>query len=133
MIRHGSVVLALMLVLAGWSFAQEPQRNVDGSPLDTEAADSQSPEPAPEAARDEEAGKRRKRRQQSAVVGMLMLSLLCGVFLFVIFFFVLWARRIRQETLAPLPEQHPGDPLWYLKKPLAESAGDDAQPDGDDE
>lgn len=58
-----------------------------------------------------------QRKQQSAVAGLLMLGLLCGVFLFLILVVVFWARRIRLETKQPLPEQQPGDPLWYLKKP----------------
>jgi hypothetical protein len=60
-----------------------------------------------------------QRKQQSAVAGLLVLGLLCGVFLFLILVVVFWARRIRLEATLPLPEQQPGDPLWYLKKPSA--------------
>lgn len=59
---------------------------------------------------------RQKRRQQSAVAGLLLLSVICGAFLFLILVVVFWARRLRQDVLTPLPEQQPVDPLWYLKK-----------------
>lgn len=60
---------------------------------------------------------REKRKQQSAVAGLLLLSIICGAFLFLILVVVFWARRLRQDVLTPLPEQQPVDPLWYLKKP----------------
>lgn len=60
-----------------------------------------------------------QRKQQSAVAGLLVLGLLCGVFLFLILVVVFWARRIRLEATQPLPEQQPGDPLWYLRNSSA--------------
>jgi len=59
---------------------------------------------------------RQKRKQQSAVAGLLLLSVICGAFLFLILVVVFWARRLRQDVLTPLSEHQPVDPLWYLKK-----------------
>jgi hypothetical protein len=73
-----------------------------------------------------------QRKQQSAVAGLLMLGLLCGVFLFLILVVVFWARRIRLEATQPLPEQQPGDPLWYLKKPSAISDVPASRPENDE-
>ncbi|MHC4879826.1 MAG: hypothetical protein ACYTGL_25520 [Planctomycetota bacterium] len=64
-------------------------------------------------------------KQQSAIAGLLVLALLCVVFLTLIICVVLWARRMRLMTAKPLPDQHPGDPLWYLRKP----ADDDQNPE----
>lgn len=79
------------------------------------AAASEDSSPAVIEPRAKRAGESQGRKRQSAVAGLLMLGLLCGVFLFLILVVVFWARRIRLETLEPLPEQHSGDPLWYLK------------------
>lgn len=65
-------------------------------------------------------GEDRQKRRQSAVAALLLLSLICGVFLFLILVVVFWARRIRQDVLAPLPEQPSVDPLWYLKQSRSE-------------
>lgn len=73
-------------------------------PIQTSHADTGNPD-------DEQ-----ERRQQSAVAGLLILSLVCIVFLVLILFVALWARRIRQMAGQPLPPQHPGDPLWYLRQ-----------------
>ena len=66
---------------------------------------------------------RQKRKQQSAVAGLLLLSIICGAFLFLILVVVFWARRLRQDVLTPLPEQQPVDPLWYLKNSGSEADG----------
>lgn len=66
---------------------------------------------------------RQKRKQQSAVAGLLLLSVICGAFLFLILLVVFWARRLRQDVLTPLPEQQPVDPLWYLKNAGSEADG----------
>ncbi|NQV23814.1 MAG: hypothetical protein HQ518_05540 [Rhodopirellula sp.] len=57
----------------------------------------------------------KEQRRKSALAGLLVLSLICIVFLVLIVLVALWARRIRMLTHQPLPEQHPGDPLWYLR------------------
>lgn len=56
-------------------------------------------------------------KRQLAVSALLVLALVCIVFLFLILFVVMWARRMRRLVKQPLPDQHPGDPLWYLRKP----------------
>lgn len=63
----------------------------------------------------------RELRRQSALAGLLVLGLVCIVFLTLIVGVVLWARRMRRLTGQPLPEQHPGDPLWYLRKRTTDS------------
>ena len=108
-----SLVMLLLAFAASFGNceAQEPPP-VPQDKADAAASDS-PPVLAESRAKRPEAIQARKR--QSAVAGLLMLGLLCGVFLFLILVVVFWARRIRLETLEPLPEQHPGDPLWYLK------------------
>lgn len=71
-----------------------------------------------------DAEKREELKQWSALTGLLILALLCIVFLTLMIGVILWARRIRRMTSKPLPEQHPGDPLWYLRKPAAKGEDD---------
>jgi hypothetical protein len=66
----------------------------------------------------QDAEKKSELRRQSALAGLLVLALLCVVFLTLMICVVVWARRMRRLTGQPLPDQHPGDPLWYLRKPL---------------
>jgi len=56
-------------------------------------------------------------RRKSALAGMLILALICLVFLVLIVGVVLWAHRLRRIARQPLPDQHPGDALWYLRRP----------------
>jgi hypothetical protein len=65
--------------------------------------------------------------RKSALAGLLVLSLICIVFLVLIILVALWARRIRMLTRQPLPEQHPGDPLWYLRKGKGSDSSDIAE------
>jgi cobalamin biosynthesis Mg chelatase CobN len=65
--------------------------------------------------------------RKSALAGLLILSLICIVFLVLIILVALWARRIRMLTRQPLPEQHPGDPLWYLRKGKGSDSSDIAE------
>lgn len=58
----------------------------------------------------------KQKLRKSAMAGLLVLSLICIVFIVLIILVALWARRIRMLTRQPLPEQHPGDQLWYLRK-----------------
>mgnify|MGYP007114263783 CR=1 FL=1 len=70
-----------------------------------------------------------KRKRLRAVVGMLVLALVCFVFLVLILVVIVWARRIRKLTHKALPDQHPGDPLWYLKsRSGTHSTDNDTQP-----
>lgn len=74
---------------------------------------------------DEENEKEKLRK--SALAGLLVLSLICIVFLVLIILVALWARRIRRLTRQPVPEQHPGDPLWYLRKGKGSDSPDIAE------
>lgn len=75
---------------------------------------------------------RQKRKQQSAVAGLLLLSIICGAFLFLILVVVIWARRLREGVIEPLPEQQSVDPLWYLKQTGPEAGGSESsQRNGD--
>ena len=66
-----------------------------------------------------------EQKRQTAVAALLILSLVCVVFLFLILFVVMWSKRMRRLVTQPLPDQHPGDPLWYLRKPDPKLAADD--------
>ena len=81
----------------------------DSDPEFTEVADA-----ALQVTVEREADKQQLRK--SAMAGLLVLSLICIVFLVLIILVALWARRIRLLTRQPLPTQHPGDQLWYLRK-----------------
>jgi hypothetical protein len=75
---------------------------------------------------------RQKRKQQSAVAGLLLLSIICGAFLFMILVVVIWARRLREGVIVTLPEQQSVDPLWYLKQAGPEADGSESsQGNGD--
>lgn len=69
--------------------------------------------------------------RKSVMAGLLVLSLICIVFLVLIVLVALWARRIRMLTRQPLPEQHPGDPLWYLRKGKESDSADVVATDDD--
>lgn len=64
-------------------------------------------------------------RRKSALAGMLILALICLVFLVLIAGVVLWAHRLRRIARQPLPEHHPGDALWYLRRPGSPESGPD--------
>ena len=57
-----------------------------------------------------------EQKRQAAVAALLVLCLVCVVFLFLILFVVMWSKRMRRLVNQPLHDQHPGDPLWYLRK-----------------
>lgn len=80
----------------------------------TEGDRRHPPEGRPESSGIQENEKEQLRK--SALAGLLVLSLICIVFLILIILVALWARRIRMLTRQPLPKQHPGDPLGYLRK-----------------
>ena len=96
----------------------------DSDPESTEVADA-----ALRMIDEQEADKEKLRK--SAMAGLFVLSLICIVFLVLIILVALWARRIRMLTRQPLPEQHPGDQLWYLRKGKGLDSSDVAElPDG---
>ena len=85
----------------------------DSDPESAEITDSALPMADEQ---DAERERLRESARKSAMAGLLVLSLICIVFLILIILVALWARRIRMLTRQPLPEIHPGDPLWYLRK-----------------
>jgi len=99
--------------------AVESAESVSAEPS-TAAADTSIDDPA----RDEQ-------RRQSALAGMMILALVCVVFLTLIMLVIVWSRRIRRLVKTPLPGQHPGDPLWYLRRspPDPASTGDQQRDD----
>lgn len=114
--------LVLLYVLAspdGSTFAQESPDEVTG----------RSSAAAPEARTDDGPATEHEhdQRQKSAMVGLLILSLVCLVFLVLIVLVLLWARRMRRMVGRPLPGQHRGDPLWYLRKSDASVSENDDQ------
>ena len=137
-----SAVLSVFLVVAGFlpvgdvAFAQNEKQDAPETQVAEQPAGSLSdPEAAVELQGDKmmmNADRRKMVEEQrqkaigqenekeqlrkSALAGLLVLSLICVVFLVLIILVALWARRIRMLTRQPLPEQHPGDPLWYLRK-----------------
>lgn len=116
---------ALLLVLASAVnflfsavvFAQREGSNDTAATTDEQSVARESPIAAAGADKhglDKEAEKAKLR--SSVMAGLLVLSLICIVFLVLVILVALWARRIRLMTQQPLPEMHPGDPLWYLRK-----------------
>lgn len=63
----------------------------------------------------------------TAMGGLILLGLICFVFIVLIVLVRLWARRLRTQTSQPLPDQHPGDPLWYLRKGKTSDSPDVAE------
>ncbi len=113
----GFVVVALMLGQPLSATKAQDQSdavaNSETAPVDVASDADVEPE--------SDAEKRDELKQWSALTGLLILALLCIVFLTLMIGVILWARRIRRMTSKSLPEQHPGDPLWYLRKPAAKS------------
>lgn len=114
------------------------EQPADATPSEAAAAESPIVDEASGAVKSERA--RAEQRQEvidqesekenlrkSALAGLLVLSLICIVFLVLIILVALWARRIRMLTRQPLPELHPGDPLWYLRKGKGSDSTDIAE------
>ncbi len=118
-VRYGGVLALLVAVLVAVGMSQNSYGQ-DEPPTGAASASAQ-------AATSDSVGsptdveKQSELRQQSALAGLLVLALLCVVFLTLMICVVLWARRMRRLTNQPLPDQHPGDPLWYLRKPVAKA------------
>lgn len=101
---------------------------VDPAIADDASSDTESEEAHTERRRKAvELENRKENLRKSALAGLLVLSLICIVFLILIILVALWARRIRMLTRQPLPEMHPGDPLWYLRKGKGSDSPDIAE------
>ena len=110
---------------------EQPANEVESSDAQTNSSldsDSKSTQVAGLAPRTiDEKERLRESARKSAMAGLLVLSLICIVFLVLIVLVALWARRIRMLTQQPLPDQQPGDPLWYLRKGKGSDASDGAR------
>jgi hypothetical protein len=123
--------------LAGSAFSQDDapvessackDEIVDPAIADDASSDTESEEARPERRRKAvELENRKENLRKSALAGLLVISLICIVFLILIILVALWARRIRMLTRQPLPEMHPGDPLWYLRKGKGSDSPDIAE------
>ncbi len=58
------------------------------------------------------------KKRQVTLAGFLIVSLVSVVGLLLVLLAIWWARRLRRINDTELPKQHPGDPLWYLRKGL---------------
>lgn len=100
---------------------------------------AQSPEttpsveaPAAQAAHagvDTDNAQEKERARQAAIAGLMVLGLVAVVLVLLMVMAMWWAHRLRRQIERPLPKQHPGDPLWYLRK--GSSEGIDAGHDSD--
>ncbi len=101
---------------------------VDPAIADDASFDTESEEARTERRRKAvELENKKENLRKSALAGLLVISLICIVFLILIILVALWARRIRMLTRQPLPEIHPGDPLWYLRKGKGSDSPDVAE------
>ena len=112
-----TIAVTCLLTLSGW--VCDTVVIAQDEPALTESEPASAADPA------EKSDDPKEEQRQAAVAGLLVLSLVCLVFLFLILFVVMWARRMRRLVNQPLPDQHPGDPLWYLRKPSAAPAAEE--------
>lgn len=104
----------LLLLMANWCAAGD-EAETSGAASSAVAAPQQAMETQDGSGSSDEA--ETELRRKSALAGMLILALICLVFLVLIVGVILWAHRLRRIARQPLPEQHPGDALWYLRQP----------------
>jgi len=81
------------------------------------------------AAMDSGDAQEKERARQAAIAGLMVLGLVAVVLVLLMVIAMWWAHRLRRQIQRPLPRQHPGDPLWYLRK--GSSDGTDAGHDSD--
>lgn len=75
----------------------------------------------------------KERQRQTAIAGMVMLGLVIVVLLLFVLLAIWWAQRIRRLIDRPLPSNHPGDPLWYLRKGSTDDPRHDINSDSNSE
>lgn len=118
--------LARLIVLASgiWLLgSQQPSdaQDVNDKPIAAQSSDNSQPTTTEEAAQEKE------RAQQAAIAGLMVLGLVAVVLVLFLLLTIWWAHRLRRNIEKPLPKQHPGDPLWYLRK----GTGDEIESEGD--
>ena len=113
------VVLWLMSVGTALVTAQEaPPPSVDQIDQPTETPSSESAE--------------QEKKRRVTLAGILIVSLVSVVGLLLILVVIWWAQRLRRINDTTLPKQHPGDPLWYLRKGSADDSSTDKTDKGDE-
>lgn len=118
MLRVLSVVALLCVLLTANQLQAQEAGSVttaERPAVGVEVPAADKPPSAPEAG-SAPADEKQERQRQTALAGLMILGLICVVFLMLILAVIVYARRIRRLVREPLPEQHPGDPLWYLRR-----------------
>ncbi len=73
------------------------------------------------------------RQKQVAIAGLMLLGVVALVLVILIAMAMWWAHRFRRQVGRPLPKQHPGDPLWYLRKGSADDSSASPESETDNE
>lgn len=102
--NFGLIVAACISVLAGNHFATA--QDVDSPSVSPVAEVREQPQDDPVNA---------QKQKQSALAGLLIVGLLAFIGIVLVLVVIVWGKRLRRLNNAPLPKQHPGDPLWYLR------------------
>ena len=63
-----------------------------------------------------------EKKRQVTLAGFLIVSLVSVLGVLLVLLAIWWAQRLRRINDTQLPKQHPGDPLWYLRKGNADSS-----------
>ena len=107
------MLLSLFALLIGTSDTMaQGTRTVHAAEIDTaqpEEGDLLPAQPTNDA-------QEKERQKQVAIAGLMLLGVVALVLVILIAMAMWWAQRFRRQVGRPLPKQHPGDPLWYLRK-----------------
>lgn len=115
----------LLWVAAGTTIANGDEPTTDRQPVPTHStADEHTPDETPSKT---ELSEQQRRRIVTAAFYVLGGILFVGLMLIVLT--VLWGSRTRRVARKPLPEQSPGDPLWYLRPDKQVGISDAAPPE----
>lgn len=112
-------LLRILLVMSAVCFVLFTGRvSAQESPGTVTAEDTVTdPENTAPNAIDDPVADAKEQKRQAAVATLIVLCVVCGIFLLLILFVVIWSKRMRRLVNEPLRQKHPGDPLWYLRKP----------------
>ncbi len=102
--NFGLIVAACISLLAGNQLTSAQDVDSRSEPSATETRQEQ-PDDAANA----------QKQKQSALAGLLIVGLLAFIGIALLLLVIVWGKRLRRLNNAPLPKQHPGDPLWYLR------------------
>ena len=131
--RTLSVGLAVLLCIVLIGAAEAPNEPIVANPAEQSASGSDDSRPAESssAAEDEAEQAKREAAKQKIVAGMMIVGGLLGGGIALLVLIVLWGQRTRRILRGPLPEQHTGDELWYLRPPKSPLPGQDAEDPAD--